>query len=970
MQITNPLLSLGLTLAIALAGCDCGGDPLGEYVPDVRPDPGALAFGAVTLGSTETQTVTLTNVGTAPAVLPEGGIVLDAPANGGWHVDEVAARVPANGSIQLDVTFAPRAEGPLDAVLRVSFNPPQAPIEITLAAAGAPADVSITPGTIDFGTLPAGESATRAVTLENRTDASLRVPLVLETSGFLVEGGRRYEVELDAGASVDVDVTFAPVRGGPYESLLLAELCGPDCGPRVALQGGGEAPRIVASPRPISLGDVSTGDTASETLVLENAGVGTLTLYAISAVDADGRVEVEPPALPVSLAAGETTEVGVTFTAGTPDAEVSASVLVDSSDPLSPRVSVPIEATTAGSALRVLPEAGHLGVLDPGQQGNIDVVAVSRGTDPVTVIDIELAGSSSFALVTGLPSLPLELLPGDSVILPVRGTATQTDATFGSASATLTFTTAEVGEATSSLTFASGTAGCQPRAPVSGLYLGGMRLGQGAQGRMYIQNDGDAPCTLESIEPVPGLSFDPGFSYELDGIGSLLPGDRGGIRFAFFAATAGTYSAWLEVKFVEQEAPLLVNATASGVVGGLVAEPPNVTFGPTIETCPGSPRGVNFVNDGGAPVTIVSLEIVPSDAAFTLGDATLPLLLAAGGAKTVTLIPDTSSVGVFTGQVVATTEELGEVPANLESIVEPLGTPLTETFTIEDEPTNKVDILFVVDNSGSMADDQATLAENFATFIESANNATDIDFHMGVTSTDVLDGTNALNGRLLGPPHVLTPATPNLQTTFESYAVLGTNGAGIELGLEAMRLALSEPLRSTDNAGFLRANAALSVIVVSDEDDAGDEPSLATYYPAGVPSLQGYMAFLEAVKNGTLTNAPVLFSAVTQIGRAARYERMVEEFGGLLVDIDDPAWGEDLAELGERTFALQRTFRLSNPPDPATLVVEVDEVEQVVDVDFVIQGELGDTIVLNEQPPAGSVIEISYLADCSAGMTP
>ena len=65
---------------------------------------------------------------------------------------------------------------------------------------------------------------------------------------------------------------------------------------------------------------------------------------------------------------------------------------------------------------------------------------------------------------------------------------------------------------------------------------------------------------------------------------------------------------------------------------------------------------------------------------------------------------------------------------------------------------------------------------------------------------------------------VLGATQDDVQENFEEMVVVGTSGSGIEMGLEAAKVALSEPLLSTDNQGFLR-EANLSLIFISDEDD-------------------------------------------------------------------------------------------------------------------------------------------------------
>jgi hypothetical protein len=172
----------------------------------------------------------------------------------------------------------------------------------------------------------------------------------------------------------------------------------------------------------------------------------------------------------------------------------------------------------------------------------------------------------------------------------------------------------------------------------------------------------------------------------------------------------------------------------------------------------------------------------------------------------------------------------------------------------------KVDILFVIDNSGSMAEEQASLLANFGSFmnvLESIEGGLP-DVHIGVVSSDTgigytaggcnLDGDNGRlqnTARIVGcsPPSgyfikdvQTTPpagtscednpdacrdrnydAEAGLAATFSCIARIGTTGCGLEQHLEGMKRALDG--RNPENAGFLRPDAYLAVILLADEDD-------------------------------------------------------------------------------------------------------------------------------------------------------
>ena len=165
------------------------------------------------------------------------------------------------------------------------------------------------------------------------------------------------------------------------------------------------------------------------------------------------------------------------------------------------------------------------------------------------------------------------------------------------------------------------------------------------------------------------------------------------------------------------------------------------------------------------------------------------------------------------------------------------------------EVNRDVDILFQIDNSGSMGDEQTSLTNNFGRFIQVLENTEGglPNVHLGVISTNVGTagysisgcGGSGDNGRLLNQGRVLGCAPPNgiyisdvqtpgtlertknysgtLAETFACIAKLGTDGCGFEQHFESLKRALDGS--NMQNQGFLRDNAFLAVIFLSDEDD-------------------------------------------------------------------------------------------------------------------------------------------------------
>lgn len=138
----------------------------------------------------------------------------------------------------------------------------------------------------------------------------------------------------------------------------------------------------------------------------------------------------------------------------------------------------------------------------------------------------------------------------------------------------------------------------------------------------------------------------------------------------------------------------------------------------------------------------------------------------------------------------------------------------SEDFTVPPFQRRPIDVLFVIDDSGSMGNDQQALSENFQAFF-GAFRAREVDFHLGAVTTDMSAANRS--GRLVAP--FLTQDTLDLERRFAQMVRPGTTGSASEQALGAARAALTLPLVDSANAGFMREEADLALVFLGDEDD-------------------------------------------------------------------------------------------------------------------------------------------------------
>ena len=189
---------------------------------------------------------------------------------------------------------------------------------------------------------------------------------------------------------------------------------------------------------------------------------------------------------------------------------------------------------------------------------------------------------------------------------------------------------------------------------------------------------------------------------------------------------------------------------------------------------------------------------------------------------------------------------------------DPAGNPAGSSGAIGGQPAGenphadecqKMDIVFIVDDSGSMAEEQSNLAANFPKFVGvleayKTKSGAKLDYRLAVTTTG-RDLKYTLNP---GPPFPAIPSQekgdngafregkscggtkrwvdkgdPGGAATFTCRAKTGTSGPSIEMPLYALKLALNERVADGTNAGFLRPDALLAVVVLTDEDDCSRE---------------------------------------------------------------------------------------------------------------------------------------------------
>ena len=301
---------------------------------------------------------------------------------------------------------------------------------VNISTGSSPGVLSVTPAALDHGTVTTGQSNTRTVTISNVGGSALTLgSFTLPTAPFSMSSLPAPGATLAPGASVTATVTFAPASAGSFNGTLsIVSSAGTS---NISLTGVGVLPApgvLSVLPDPIDFGNVTSGTTAEQTIVISNSGVGSLTLGSAVALTAPFSA-VGLPAAGTVLAAGQSVSATVRFSPSTPTP--SAGTLTINSTVGSRTIPLSGTGVAPGpGVLAVSPPTIAFGQVAVGSSAARTVTVGNSGASPLTVNSFTVA--APFA-VSGL-SAGAVVAPGSSI----SATLTYTPVTAQGASGSLT----------------------------------------------------------------------------------------------------------------------------------------------------------------------------------------------------------------------------------------------------------------------------------------------------------------------------------------------------------------------------------------------------------------------------------------------------------------------------------------------------------------------------------------------------
>jgi hypothetical protein len=508
--------------------------------------PSSLSFSNVTVGQSSTQSVALTNNGTANLQVNSAAVT-----GTGFSVSGLAfpLTIPAGQGTSFTVKYAPTSAGSANGSIAFSDDAPASPQTFLLTgnAVAANGTLSANPGSYNFNGVAVGSSAKETITLTNAGSSTITISQLSASGAGFSAGGLSAGQTIAAGTQASFTAAFTPTAAGSAFGTVTVSTNASNPVLSIALSGTGTAtqPQLSISSSSLAFNGVNVGSNASQTVTLTNNGNAVLKITA-APISGSGYTMT---AAPTTINAGASGTFSVTFA---PKAEGSAtgSISIASNAPGSPGT-IALSGTGMQALGSANPASVAFGSVVVGNS-NSDVITL-RNTGNATLSFSQVGVSGAGFSISGLTasstiaaggSLNFTALFAPSSAAPSTGSITLV--TNGSPSQISIALTGNGTAATQSLSLSS-----------SSLNFGNVQVGSNNSLTATITNTGNGNVTISGVTVT-------GAGYTASGVSSgmsLTPNQSVTLTIGFAPTGLGSDSGTVTVASTATASPITLSLT-------------------------------------------------------------------------------------------------------------------------------------------------------------------------------------------------------------------------------------------------------------------------------------------------------------------------------------------------------------------------------------------------------------------------
>jgi len=307
----NGNLSLASTASNSPTNLALTGNGAAAPVPQLSLNPTSANFGNVTIGTSGTLSIVISNTGNANLIISQ---ITTSGTGFSLNGVSVPLTLTPGQSSTYTAQFAPASVGSASGQISFASNAASNPIlPLTGSGVAAPTpQLSVSPASAGFGNVTVGSSATKTISISNTGNANLTISQITTSGSGFSGSGVTLPLTLSAGQSANYTAKFTPAATGSASGQI-SFASNASTNPTVSLTGTGVAPLVTlnVTPTTLSFNNTLVGSTNSLSGTLTATG-GTVTVS--SATVTGNGYSISGVTFPLALLSGQSSTFTVSFT--------------------------------------------------------------------------------------------------------------------------------------------------------------------------------------------------------------------------------------------------------------------------------------------------------------------------------------------------------------------------------------------------------------------------------------------------------------------------------------------------------------------------------------------------------------------------------------------------------------------------------------------------------------------------------
>jgi hypothetical protein len=375
--------------------------------------PGSVSFGNVQVGTSQSQSNTLSNTGGTSLTVTKADVT-----GAGFSITGLTLPLtlsPAVGKT-FSVTFSPQTAGAATGTL-VFTNSDLSTLTIPLSGTAVGAgSLTGNPTSFSFGSVQIGSQSSQTETLKNTGGEDLTISQATVSGSGYSYSGLTLPLTLASNQSTTFGVVFAPTTAGASAGKLSITISGSSTTLDIALSGTGVTPAtLTATPASLTFTNITVGQNQSQTETVKNTGGVSATISSATAAGAG--FSISGITTPVTLTPGQSASFSVTF-APQSAGNFSGSVAI-ASNASNPALNVTLTGSAIAQStgtLTATPASLTFTNITVGQNQSQTETVKNTGGVSATISSATAAGAG-FS-ISGITT-PVTLTPGQSASFSV-----------------------------------------------------------------------------------------------------------------------------------------------------------------------------------------------------------------------------------------------------------------------------------------------------------------------------------------------------------------------------------------------------------------------------------------------------------------------------------------------------------------------------------------------------------------------